>query len=286
MQLSIYETLQDTWNYSDKRVMIGLSGGINSMAVLVYLAKMVKEKPKKLFLFYAHFSEHSTETQKFVLSGYNYAKKHFEEVVFEQTNNSVNDFFISQKMIPHPSVAPCTRILKIEPIVRFMKKNQIDVDLVGYVRSENRRIKNQLKRGVTNKEYLISHLDDNDCFSLVKKEIGWYPSIYDIKWNDKQIINFLKCHKDFIPTKQYIIALKYAVRGYGYNGSSRVFSHNNCLPCKNMQTWEYYLVKLYYPEHFNKAMETAEKLNAHWGRKADDLNEAGQTASCSYCAFD
>lgn len=172
MQLSIYETLQDTWNYSEKRVMIGLSGGINSMAVLCYLAKMVEDKPKELFLFYAHFNEHSSDTEKFVQSGYNYAKKHFETVHFEQTNNSVNDFFLKQKIIPHPSVAPCTRLLKIVPIVNFMEKNKIDVDLVGYVRTENRRIKNQLKRNVSNKEYPISHLSDADCFSLVKKEIG------------------------------------------------------------------------------------------------------------------
>lgn len=52
-----------------------------------------------------------------------------------------------------------------------------------------------------------------------------------------------------------------------------------------MQTWEYYLVKLFYPSYFENAMKTAEKLNSHWGRKADELNEAGQTASCSYCSF-
>lgn len=41
-------------DYSDKNVLIGLSGGINSMAVLCWIAKIPEElKPKKLFLFYA-----------------------------------------------------------------------------------------------------------------------------------------------------------------------------------------------------------------------------------------
>ena len=181
MQLSLYDTLQDTWNYIDKNVMIGLSGGINSAAVLAYLATRVEEKPIDLYLFYAHFKEHSPETEPFVLDCVKYAKKHFKNVHFTQTNNSVNNFFIKQKMIPHPSVAPCTRLLKIIPIAEYMKSHSIDVDLVGYVRHEKRRIKNQIKKGVTNKEYLISHLSDDDCFSIVKSEIGWYPSIYEKK---------------------------------------------------------------------------------------------------------
>ena len=69
MQLTIFEILQDSWNYSDKKVMIGLSGGINSAAVLAYLAKNVIDKPKELFLFYAHFDEHSSDTIDFAHSG-------------------------------------------------------------------------------------------------------------------------------------------------------------------------------------------------------------------------
>jgi len=42
----------------DKRVMIGLSGGINSMAVLCWLIEQ-EDKPKDIWLFYAHFEEHS-----------------------------------------------------------------------------------------------------------------------------------------------------------------------------------------------------------------------------------
>jgi hypothetical protein len=286
MQLTIFETLQDTWNYSDKRVMIGLSGGINSAAVLAYLAKNVIDKPKELFLFYAHFEEHSDDTFSFVNACIDYAKNNFKTVHFTKQDNSINQLFRDKNFIPHPKISECTKTLKILPIIEYMAINKIDVDLVGYVRSERNRINRQIRTGAKNKEYLISHLTDDDCFSLVKQEIGWFPAIYNIKWNDERIIPFLKCHKQYIPEKDYLTALKYAVRGYGYFGSSRVFAHNNCLPCKNMATWEIYLVKLFYPEKFEKAMETANITESYWGRDADGLNESGQNASCAFCAFD
>ena len=286
MQLTIFETLQDSWNYSDKKVMIGLSGGINSAAVLAYLAKNVIDKPKELFLFYAHFEEHSSDTVDFVNDCVKYAKRNFETVHYTREDKSINEHFQKKNFIPHPKISECTKTLKILPIVEFMAVNKIDVDLVGYVRSESSRIKRQIKTGAKNKEYLISHLSNDDCFSLVKQQIGWYPKIYDIKWTDERIIPFLKCHKKFIPEKDYLTALKYAVRGFGYFGSSSVFAHNNCLPCKNMSTWELYLVKLFYPLKFDKAMETAKKTGTYWGRNADGLNESGRNASCSFCAFD
>lgn len=284
MQLSIFETLQDTWNYSDKKVMIGLSGGINSAAVLCYLATKVIDKPKQLYLFYAHFDEHSDDTQKFVNDCVSYAEKHFD-VIFVQTNNSINTEFREKNFIPHPKIASCTKTLKILPIIDFMAENKIDVDLVGYVRSERSRIKRQIKTGAKNKEYLISHLTNDDCFSLVEKEIGWYPSIYKIKWSDKRIIPFFNCHKDFMTQKDYETVLKYANRGYNYHLNSSVFAHNNCLPCKNMATWELYLVKLFFPEKFEEAMVTADLTNSHWGRDADALTD-GQSASCTFCEFD
>jgi len=140
MNIESLEILDDTWNYDGKRVMIGLSGGINSAAVLVYLAEKVEEKPKDIYLFYCHFDEHSADTLQFVLDLVEYAKTKFENVYFTQTQNSINDFFVAQKMIPHPMAAPCTRMLKIEPAAVFMEANKIDVDLVGYVRNEKRRI--------------------------------------------------------------------------------------------------------------------------------------------------
>lgn len=133
-------------DYSKLKVLIGLSAGINSMAILCDLAKFPDRlKPKELHLFYAHFEEHSNDSLQFVLDGVEFAKNNFEKVVYKQTNNSVIKFFEEQKMIPHPITSPCTRKLKIEPINRYCKENSIDVDLVGYVRNEKRRIINMAK---------------------------------------------------------------------------------------------------------------------------------------------
>jgi len=51
MQLEMFEVLQDH-NYTDKRVAIGLSGGINSAAVLCYLVDQVQpeDRPSALVL--------------------------------------------------------------------------------------------------------------------------------------------------------------------------------------------------------------------------------------------
>lgn len=285
MQTSIFDILQDDWNYSDKRVMIGLSGGINSMAVLCYLATVVEEKPKELYLFYAHFEEHSPDTEEFVQAGVEYAKKHFDSVIFEQTNNSILSFFRKSKMIPHPMVSPCTRILKIEPMVEFMVKHSIDVDLVGYVREERGRIERQISKGAKGKEYLISHLSNEDCFSIVKNQIGWYPKIYSLTWNAPGLWDYLSENKNVLGDS-YETVEKYARRGYGHNGSARVFGHNNCLPCKNMQTWEYMILKFFYPSYFERAMKLAEQIGSHWGRDADAIKTIGEQATCAVCAFD
>lgn len=285
MQISLLDDLYDL-DFSEKNVLIGLSGGINSAAVLCHLVKNVKEKPKRLFLYYAHFLEHSDDTFQFVLDCVKYAKLHLEGVFFEYSSNSINALFTKLNVIPHPRIPICTKVLKINKMLEFQRKHDIDLDLIGYVKGENRRIKRQIKHKVLNKAYPISHLTDADCFSLVEKEIGWFPEIYKIKWTDKRIIPFLKCHKDFMPIQQYNVAMKYAQRGYGYKNKTAVFSHNNCLPCKNMQTWEYYLVKLFFPNKFEKAMQVSQNTNSHWGRSADSLTRAGQTTSCSFCAFD
>ena len=130
-------------DYSNQKIMIGLSGGINSMAVLCWLKSYPPQYlPKELHIFYAHFDEHSPDTMQFVLEGIEYAKKHFKNVVSTITQNSVLAFFEESKMIPHPMVAPCTRVLKIEPMMRYMVENRIIIDLVGYVRNERRRVKN------------------------------------------------------------------------------------------------------------------------------------------------
>lgn len=249
-------------DYSNVKVMIGLSGGINSMAVLVWLANY-ELKPKELHLFYAHFEEHSPGTLEFVLAGVEYAKKNFEKVIYKQTNNSVLDYFRRQKMIPHPTSAPCTRFLKIEPMVSYAFENGITVDLVGYVRSEKRRVKNMQSKGADNlfmsKQFPILQQDNEWCFDVVKKEIGFYPAIYDIK-NAK---------------------------------GKRVFTHNNCLPCKNMQIDDFEEVKEFFPDYWQKAMDLSNDLQKYWGRSENDFYttfgrpDLGlQKQPCEVCADD
>ncbi len=287
MQLKMFEVLQDH-NYADKRVAIGLSGGINSAAVLCYLVDQVQpeDRPSTLHLFYAHFSEHSPDTYSFVLACVDFARQHFNNVVFEATNNSINRFCTDGlKSIPPPQSAACTRILKIEPMMQFMAKHQIDVDLVGYVREEKRRIKRQQKRlkQKLTKEYPIEKLSDKDCFKLVAKYIGWYPAIYDITWDDMRIAKYLATC-DWLEKSQKEMLMSRHLRGYNkHKKTKRVFGHNNCLPCKNMQGWELALVECFYPALYNQAMQTACKLNKYWGRKKHYSNE---NTSCTWCAFD
>ena len=227
-------------DYRNVKVMIGLSGGINSMAVLVWLANY-ELKPKELHLFYAHFEEHSPGTLEFVLAGVEYAKRNFETVIYKQTNNSVLDYFKEQKMIPHPTAAPCTRFLKIEPMVTYAFENGITVDLVGYVRTEKRRVKNMQSKGADNlfmsKQFPILQQDNEWCFDVVKKEIGFYPAIYDIR-NAK---------------------------------GKRVFTHNNCLPCKNMQIDDFEEVKEFFPDYWQKAMDLSNELQKYWGRSENEF---------------
>jgi 3'-phosphoadenosine 5'-phosphosulfate sulfotransferase (PAPS reductase)/FAD synthetase len=227
-------------DYRNVKIMIGLSGGINSMAVLVWLANY-ELKPKELHLFYAHFEEHSPGTLEFVLAGVEYAKRNFETVIYKQTNNSVLDYFKEQKMIPHPTAAPCTRFLKIEPMVTYAFENGITVDLVGYVRTEKRRVKNMQSKGADNlfmsKQFPILQQDNEWCFDVVKKEIGFYPAIYDIR-NAK---------------------------------GKRVFTHNNCLPCKNMQIDDFEEVKEFFPDYWQKAMDLSTELQKYWGRSENEF---------------
>ncbi len=234
---------------SDKRVMIGLSGGINSMALLCYLATVIppEMRPRSLYLFYAHFTEHSPDTLRFVTDGIRYAKSKFDRVTWKITRNSVLSFFDDEGIIPHPIISPCSERLKIVPVINFMAEHKIDFDLVGFVRSERRRIDRQTKRGATNKLYPIAHLTNDDCFEIVRKEIGWYPGIYDIFENGK-----------------------------------RVFSHNNCLPCKNMHVKDLQAVAKYYPDYWRKADDLAGRIGSYWGRSEEMKDFDGD---CQWCAF-
>ncbi len=254
-------------DYRQAKVMIGLSGGINSMAVLSWLSNY-EYKPKDIYLFYAHFDEHSPDTLPFVLAGVEYAKKHFQNVVYEQTQNSVLEYFKSIKMIPHPTIAPCTRILKIMPAIEFANKHSCTIDLVGYVKSEMRRVKNMQSNGADNlfmsKQFPIMDLSNEDCFQVVKNEIGWYPKIYDLRWNDLGFIEFVKSNLHrFNDDIQKKLLKKIET-------DKRVFTHNNCLPCKNMQIDDYLCVEYFYPDYFKNANDLANELKKHWGRSADD----------------
>lgn len=232
------------------KVLVSLSGGINSAALLCYLTTVypVELRPTELYLFYADLEEHSDDTLEFAQACIEYAKRHYAKVTWRISYASVIEYFRNENMIPHPMLSPCSRDLKIVPMMNFVTEHNIDVDLVGYVRTEKRRIKRQVERHVTGKLYPISHLTNEDCFDIVKQEIGWYPAIYDIK----------------------------------DESGKQVFSHNNCLPCKNMEgrldadgaTGEYKAVEMYFPSRFKAAQELAVELDAHWGRTPKNKKEA------------
>ncbi len=121
-----------------QKVMIGLSGGINSMAVLCWL-KESGIKPSELHLFYAHFKEHSPDTFRFVADGIRFAKKHFQNVKIKITKNSIINYFEKQNLIPHPMNSPCSKWLKIIPMQEYLFQNGIKYDLIGYVKHELKR---------------------------------------------------------------------------------------------------------------------------------------------------
>lgn len=238
-------------SFSGKKIMIGLSGGINSMAVRCWLGELPESHhPAELHLFYADFKEHSDDTVQFVLDGVFWAKSKFEKIIYTQTENSVMDYFEENNFIPHPNNSKCSVTLKIEPMLKYCYQNDIQIDLIGYVRNEVARLKRLIKTGVNDlffsKEFPIIGHDDNWCFEIVKRNIGWYPAIYDIREKGK-----------------------------------RVFKHNNCLPCKNMTEKQFMAVKRYYPEKFERALEVEAYTGKYFGR-----NEKGCNTGCATCNFD
>lgn len=247
--------------FSDKKILIGLSGGINSMAVLCWL-KESGIKPKELHLFYAHFQEHSPDTFRFVADGVRFARNNFDNVKVQITRNSIIKYFEKQNLIPHPKNSPCSKWLKIIPMQEYSFKNAIDFDLIGYIKEElNRRGGRQQKivqKGFFDAEkvYPIGSYTDEWCFEIVRRNIGWYPKIYDI---------------------------------YDEKGK-RVFKHNNCLPCKNMNLKDFEAVKKYYPEYHKEAMDLSMRLKKYWGRSEDDFyftfgRELGQESTCEKCEW-
>lgn len=236
-------------DFLGKKIMIGLSGGINSMAVLCWLGELPKERrPDELHLFYADFKEHSPDTVQFVLDGYFWARGRFKKVVYTQTDNSIMEFFEDTGFIPHPTNGKCSVALKVEPMLKYAYKNNIQIDLIGYVAKEVRRANRSIKKGTNDlffqKEFPLLGKDDNWCFDIVTRYIGWYPAIYDIKENGK-----------------------------------RVFTHNNCLPCKNMTRKQLKSVATYYPDYYKRALKVEQETRSYFGRSRCDTG-------CAVCSFD
>jgi len=245
----------------DNKIMIGLSGGINSMAVLCWLVE-TGIKPSELHIYYAHFKEHSPDTFKFVADGIRFARKNFANVKVKITKNSIIDYFNNQNMIPHPANSPCSKWLKIIPMREYMFNNGIKYDLIGYVRHELKRRGDRQKTNINStlfdaeKIYPIGNFTDEWCFEIVKKYIGYYPKIYDIK--DEK--------------------------------GNRVFKHNNCLPCKNMSLKDFEAVKKHFPKYHTEAIKLSVNLKKYWGRSEDDFyftfgRELGQQSTCTNCVF-
>jgi len=230
------------------------------MAVLCWLIES-GQRPSELHLFYAHFEEHSPDTFQFVADGIRLARRHFDQVMVRITKNSVLRFFEEQKMIPHPMSSPCSRKLKIEPMETYWIENGVTVDLIGYIRTETKRMQamraNSADTLFTRKDFPIGIFSDEWCFEIVDRYIGWHPAIYDIL--DEK--------------------------------GRRVFSHNNCLPCKNMWLKAMKAVAQYYPRYMTKAVATSRRLKAYWGRDAEAYytefgREDFEPSQCEVCAFD
>lgn len=262
----------DHLDYSGRKVLCGISAGINSAAALCWLAQApVEKKPTELHLFYAHLTEHSPDSRAFAHACVVYARQHFTQVVYMETEASALALFEEQKMIPHPTVAPCTRILKLEPMYAYMTENGITDNVVGYINAERRRVNNMAEKGEktptgvltssgVESQFPIVQFSNEWCFQIVDREIGWHPAIYDIR-NTK---------------------------------GERVFKHNNCLPCKNMTYEQMADVQRYYPAYFERAQQTAQAINKHWGRDADSYYsqfgrpewEVPNGQPCLVCAAD
>lgn len=294
-------------NYAGQKVLLGLSGGINSAALLCWMAEAPEdEKPAELHLLSHQFAEHPDDTAPFIEACRVYARAHFPCVVVEETENSALAFFEDINMIPHPKLSPCTRLLKVVPSMAYMARHGIIHNLVGYVQSEKKRTTNMKKKGVVSQfgvtlkdgieaAFLISQFTDRWCMYMVDAHIGWHPAIYDHRWNHPGFVAFMKAK-----------LAAYALTGEGMTERDRraiktrlgkkipVFDHNNCLPCKNMNLWQLLCVEFFYPEKWAAARATEAAIGAHWGRDEapyraqfgyyTTAEEAG--TPCGVCALD
>lgn len=269
-----------------EKTLVGLSGGINSMAVLCQL-KENGVQPSELHLFYVHFKEHSPDTFKFVADGVRFARKHFNKVIFHLERQSILEWFEKNKMIPHPMSSPCSRILKIERIALYAMEHDIKIDLVGYVKKEIKRRVNAAQKhdtGELDKQYPIGEFDDEWCFKIVERNIGWFPQLYSYKWSNPDLAIWVQMNHHFWPIEIY----KYIKKRIG--SDVRIFKHNNCLPCKNMYPWELVIIEFFYPEYFREAMLLSDRLKKYFGRDKDLFyatfgRELGQESTCGTCVW-
>lgn len=263
MKFNLLQLAEAPVDYSREKVLLPLSGGINSAAALCVLGEYHPEelKPAELHIFYSHFREHSPGTFRFVADQIRYARKKFRVVKVVIQRHSVNAFFLSEGIIPHPTISPCSQRLKIQPRLDYAESEGIHAQLVGFVRTEFKRYKRQqkyvAKEGVRT-EYPTLTMTDEDCFRLVKAVVGWYPAIYEIRYSEEDFRAGL-CSKKEI--------------------GKRVFGHNNCLPCKNMTKRQLLTVGRYFPAYAARAQATAEAIpGAYWGR--DDVPDSFKCDSC------
>lgn len=264
MQLNLLDIFETPVDYSHSKVLVPLSGGINSAAVLCVLGDHHPDhlKPQALHLYYSHLKEHSPDTFSFVADLIRYARKKFKAVQVTVTRASVNKYFIEQRMIPHPTLSPCSRDLKFGPMQAYDRAHAIDYVLIGFVKHEYGRYlraqEKAKKAGRTKDVYPSLNLTDDDCFEIVKQAIGWYPAIYDLRWS----------------TADAALGLC-SPRSIG----KRVFTHNNCFPCKNMSSVQIGAVGRYLPQHAARAQATAAQIpGAYWGR--DDVPDVFKCDVC------
>lgn len=126
----------------------------------------------------------------------------------------------------------------MKPAREYFEQHELDIELIGYVDTDTirRGKKSRFERlsEQPQKRFPILSWSKQDCLDYVRDTIGWYPAIYNIK--DEK--------------------------------GKEVFSHNNCLPCKNMTPKQLVSVAKHYPEYAREAQKTVNAIpGAYWGRE-------------------
>lgn len=233
MKIKLLNLDEEPIDYSHSRILIPLSGGVTSAALLSFLGEFhpLARKPRELHLYHTQFQEHSPDTLHFVADCVRYAERVFHSVKVKIIKQSVNAFFIAQRLIPDPTTSPCTVQLRTLPQEQYCRDEAIDWVIEGFVRSSQQPHPQYISYGGRQIPYPLLGLTDDESFNLVEQVIGWYPAIYDI-----------------------------------FEGGRRVFKFNNCLPCKNMNRAEVENVWKYFPQYAQEAEVAAAQIpGGVWG---------------------